>query len=152
MKATILADSREKKNIHILKRLTELNIPFRTVTMKYADYSFEWNGVDYRNLICVERKQNITELCGNFGKGKGRFQREFERAYKDKCKVILMIEDGSWEKIENREYRSQFSPSDLKSRINTWCNKFQLDLNFVDKSESCNFILSCFRSYLEERS
>lgn len=149
MKATILIDSRERKNLHILKRLTELNQPFRIVTMKYADYSFEWNGVDYRNLICVERKANLTELCGNLAKGKIRFEKEFSKAKVDKCKVVLMIEDGSWEKIEKSEYRSKFSPAELTKRIKIWVNHFQLELKFVEKSESCDFMLDCFKKYLD---
>lgn len=151
MKATVLVDSREKRNLHLLKRLTELNIPFRTVTLKYGDYSFEWNGKSYQNEVVVERKNSITELCGNFAKGKTRFQKEFERAYADKCKVFLMVEDGSWEKIDNWEYRSRFPPGELKSRIKTWCNKFQLDLKFVEKDQACDFILQSFREFCKHQ-
>lgn len=151
MKATVLVDSREKKNLHILKRLTELNIPYRIKTLDYADYSFEWQGVSYENKIAVERKAHITELCGNLAGGKIRFNKEFEKAQKDKCKVYLMVEDGSWEKIENREYRSKFSPSELKDHIKTWTKHFQLELKFVDKSGACDLIIDCFKKYLDKR-
>lgn len=155
MKAVVLVDTREQVNQHILTRLDELNISYRLKKLNYGDYSFEWNGVSYENQICIERKSNLTEICGNFAKGKSkgittRFQREFERAMSDKCKMYLMIEDASWEKIANREYRSRFSPSELKSRILTWCNKFQLTLKFVDKSESCNFMLEQFRKFIKD--
>ena len=148
MKATVLIDSREKQNLHILKRLSELQIPYKVKALKYADYSFEWNGKSYENEICIERKNSITELCGNLARGKFRFRNEFDKATAFRCKIILMVEDGSWEKIENREYRSQFSPAELKSRIKTWCNKFQLELSFVEKDKVCEFILNCFRDYV----
>lgn len=151
MKATVLVDSREKRNLHILKRLTELNIPFRTVTLKYGDYSFEWNGKSYQNEVVVERKNSITEICGNLGKNKARFQNEFIRAGRDKCKVILMVEDGSWERIEKGEYRSKFSPGELKNRIKTWCNKFQLELKFVEKDNACELILQSFREFYKSQ-
>jgi hypothetical protein len=136
--------------------LDELNIPFKIKALKYADYSFEWNGISYERQIVIERKANLTELCGNFAKGKSkqgktRFEREFERASADKCKVILMLEDSSWEKIANHEYRSRFSPGELKSRINTWCNRFQIELHYVDKAQSCEFILNQFRAFLREQ-
>lgn len=151
MKATVLVDSREKRNLHILKRLTELDIPFKVKALKYGDYSFEWNGRSYENLIVVERKNSITEICGNLGKNKARFQNEFIRAAQDKCKVILMVEDGSWEKIENGEYRSQFSPGELKSRIKTWCNKFQLELKFVEKKNAADCILQSLRDFIKQK-
>lgn len=157
MKFEILIDSREKVNSHIIKRLDELKIPYQIKKLSYADYSFEWNGVSYENQICIERKANLTEICGNFAKGKSkgtntRFQREFERALRDKCKMFLMIEDSSWEKIENREYRSRFSPKELKNRILTWCNKFQLTLKFVDKKDSCDFMLDQFREFIKQQN
>lgn len=146
MKAIILADSREQ-DLHILRKLDSLNIPYERKKLNFADYSFIWNGKSYEKEICIERKGSIDELIGNFIKGRERFRKEFERS--KGCKVILMVE-SSLEQLEGHQYRSIMSPKDLKSFLRTWSNKFQLDLNFVDKSESCNFILSCFRSYLEK--
>ena len=148
MKAIILVDTREQ-DLHILRKLDSLNIPYRRQKLNFGDYSFEWKGKSYENEIVIERKGSLTELCGNLGKGKARFEKEFKRAIPYKCKVFLMVEDGSWEKIENREYRSQFSPSEIKARINTWVNHFQLELKFVSKDGACDFILESFKKYLE---
>ena len=152
----ILADTREQ-DLHILKKLDALHVPYRRQTLSYGDYSFELDGISYEKKIVIERKGSITELCGNFARGKSkqsktRFQKEFERAYSDRCKVVLMVENGSWEKIENREYRSKFSPSELKSRIKTWCNKFQIELKFIEKEQACNYILKQFEDYLIKES
>jgi ERCC4-type nuclease len=148
MKAVILVDSREQKNLHVLKRLTELNIPFRTKALKYADYSFEIDGVSYENSIVIERKGSLDEIIGNFTKGRERFRKEFERS--KGCKVILMIE-SSMEQLEARQYRSRMSPGDLKSFLKTWCNKFQLELKFVEKDKACEFILQSFREFYKNR-
>jgi ERCC4-type nuclease len=148
MDAVIWIDTREQ-DLHILKKLDAVGIKYKRKKLDYGDYSFQVNGESFEKRIVVERKGSITELCGNFAKGKTRFQKEFERAFFDKCKVVLMVEDGSWEKIENGEYRSRFSPGELKSRIKTWCNKFQIELKFVEKDKACSFILDCFMDYVK---
>lgn len=146
MKAVILADSREQKNQHILKRFDALGIEYRIQKLNYGDYSFEWNGVDYSNKITVERKATFSEIIGNFTKGRERFKREFERA--KGSKVILVIEEPI-EHLDRHLYRSRMSPKDVKSFLNTWCNKFQLTLKFTDKNNSADLILQCFRDFIK---
>lgn len=148
MKAVILADSREQKNQHILKRFDALGIEYRIQKLNYGDYSFEWNGVDYSNKIIVERKATFSEIIGNFTKGRERFKREFERA--KGCKVILVIEQPITD-LEGHKYRSSMFPKDLKSFLSTWCNKFQLDLKFTDKNNSADLILQCFRDFIKKK-
>ena len=145
MKAVILVDTREQVNQHILTRLDQLNISYRLKKLNYGDYSFEWNGVSYENRIVIERKGSLDEIIGNFTVGRERFKREFERS--KGCNVILMVE-ATIEQLERHKYRSRMSPKDLKSFLSTWSNKFQLELKFVDKSESCDFMLEQFRKYI----
>jgi ERCC4-type nuclease len=147
MKAVILVDTREQVNRHILTRLNELNISYRLKKLNYGDYSFEWNGISYENQVVIERKGSIDEIIGNFTKGRERFKREFERS--KGCKVILMVE-ASIEQLERHVYRSRMSPKDLKSFLATWSNKFQLELKFVDKSESCDLMLEQFKKFIKD--
>ncbi|MEN6312760.1 MAG: ERCC4 domain-containing protein [Clostridiaceae bacterium] len=144
MKGIILIDSREKANSHITKRLDELNIPWKIQKLSYGDYSFVWNNHSYENEITVERKSGCDEIIGNFTKGRVRFRKEFERS--KGCRVILMVE-ASMEQLEAGNYRSRMNPKDLKSFLKTWCNKFQLELKFVDKDKACEFMLEQFRGY-----
>lgn len=146
MSAVILADSREQKNQHILKRFDALGIEYRIQKLNYGDYSFIWNNIDYSDKVVVERKATFSEIIGNFTKGRERFKREFERA--KGCKVILVIEQ-SINDLENHNYRSRMSPKELKSFLSTWCNKFQLELKFIDKSNSADLILQCFRDFIK---
>jgi ERCC4-type nuclease len=148
MKATVLVDTREKVNQHILTKLNQLNIPYRLKKLNYGDYSFEWNGTSYEDKIVIERKASFDELIRNFTKGRERFKREFERA--KGCKVILLVE-SSIEQLEGHQYRSGMSPKDLKSFLNTWCYKYQLELHFLDKSKSCNFMLEQFREFVKKQ-
>jgi ERCC4-type nuclease len=147
MKAVILVDTREKVNQHILTRLDELNISYRLKKLNYGDYSFERNGVSYENKIVIERKGSLDEIIGNFTVGRERFKREFERS--KGCKVILMVE-ATQSQLERHEYRSRMSPKDLKGFLATWSNKFQLELKFVDKSESCDLMLEQFKKFIKD--
>ena len=148
MKAIVLVDTREQ-DLHILRKLDSLNIPYRRQKLNFGDYSFEWNGKSYEKEIVIERKGSLDEIIGNFTKGRERFKREFERS--NGCKLILMVED-SIERLNSHEYRSRMSPKDVMSFLKTWSGKYQLELKFLDKSESCNFIISSFKKYLSEVS
>jgi ERCC4-type nuclease len=143
MKGIIIIDTREQ-DLHILKKLEALNVPYIRQKLNYGDYSFEFNGESYENKIVIERKGSLDEIIGNFTKGRDRFKREFERS--KGCKVILMVE-ASIEQLEAGQYRSRISPKDLNSFLKTWCNKFQLELKFIEKDKACEFMLDCFRQY-----
>ena len=142
-----MIDTREQ-DLHILHDLEKLQIPYIRKKLDYGDYSFEFNGVSYEHNIVIERKGSLDEIIGNFTKGRERFKREFERS--KGCKVILMVE-ASNEQLEAGNYRSRMKPNDLKSFLKTWCNKFQLELKFVEKDKACELILDSFRKYYAER-
>lgn len=142
-KFVCICDTREQ-DLHILRVLDSLSIPYVRKKLNFGDYSFMLNGISYENKIVIERKGSISELVGNFTVGRKRFCKEFERS--KGCKVILMIE-STIEQLERHEYRSRMTPNDLKSFLKTWCNKFQLELKFVEKDQACDFILESFRNY-----
>jgi hypothetical protein len=56
-----------------------------------------WVG-DYQSLdnarLCIDRKQNLTELCGNVCQQHERFKAELVRAQKTKVKLIVLCEHG----------------------------------------------------------
>lgn len=143
MKGTIIVDTREQ-DLHILKRLESMGIQYVRRKLDHGDYSFEVGDISYEHKIVVERKGSLDEIIGNFTKGRDRFRKEFERS--KGCRVILMVE-ATMKQIETGQYRSRMNPRDLKSFLNTWCNKFQLELKFIEKDKACEFILDSFRNY-----
>jgi len=143
MKGTIIIDTREQ-DLHIMKQLETMNIQYVRRKLDYGDYSFKIGGISYEHEIVIERKGSLDEIIGNFTKGRDRFRKEFERS--KGCRVILMVE-STIEQLEAYQYRSRMNPSDLKSFLKTWCNKFQIELKFVEKDKACDFILDCFRKY-----
>ena len=142
----MLIDTREKDPA-IQNELSSRGIPFIKKKLNYGDYSFEHNNVNYETQCCVERKNSIDEIVGNFTKGRARFEREFKRA--KGCKVHLMIE-ASEHDIKNHNYRSKMPPSKVKSFIQTWCYKFGLKLKFVEKEKATDFILDTFKKYIDD--
>jgi ERCC4-type nuclease len=143
MKIEIIVDTREK-DLYLLREFESRGYKCVRRKLDFGDYSFQLDNVSYEKSIILERKGSIDELIGNFTKGRDRFKREFERS--KGCKVILMVE-ASVEQLEAGNYRSRMSPKDLNSFLKTWCNKFQLELKFVEKNKACEFMLDCFRSY-----
>lgn len=149
MRGTIIIDTREQ-NLHILKQIESMGIQYVRRKLDYGDYSFEIGDISYEHKIVIERKGSLDEIIGNFTKGRERFRKEFERS--KGCRVILMIE-ATMEQLEAHQYRSRMMPNDLKSFLKTWCNKFQLELKFVEKDKACEFMLGQFRNFiLKQRS
>ena len=141
----ILIDSREKRFEHITSKLEQQNIAYKFKKLNFGDYSFEIDGKSYENKICIERKGSISEVIGNFTKGRKRFENEFKRA--KGCKVILTIEASEGD-IDAHRYKSSMTPSKVKSFLKTWTYYFGLQLVFVDKFNSADFILGSFKDYL----
>lgn len=144
--AIILYDSREKENKHILKAFNKAGIELKRIKLNVGDYSFIWKDKSFESRIVVERKHCIDEIIMNITKGKARFKREFERAIKNKTKVILMIEDTK-ENLENHKYRSMMKPSDFTKALNSWKYKYQFDVHWVEKDKAADFILEQFKEF-----
>ena len=144
----IYVDSRETSNFSILRYFNENNIKWKCKKLDFGDYSLEFNGISYEKRIAIERKGSLDELAGNFTRGRERFAREFERAMKEKCKMHLMIENGSWEAIANHEYRSLFSPGAYKASLESWSYKYFFDINFVKKNKAGEFIYNTLASFI----
>lgn len=85
----IQVDTREKKLSHIIRYFDKCNINYFKQALNYGDYQ----DIDNPH-ICIERKQNLNELSGNVCQNRARFIREIERAKKDNCKLIVLVEHG----------------------------------------------------------
>lgn len=60
---------------------------------------------------------SFDELCMCFCQQRGRFEREFERIKASGAKCYLLIENASWEKAYNGQYRSQMRSNALIASI-----------------------------------
>lgn len=85
-KPIIIIDTREKTpyNFRVNENLGGIEI----IKLDSGDYSLK--GME--DLITIERKNNVIELCNNLGKNRKRFEAELERMKDIKFKFII-VED-----------------------------------------------------------
>ena len=145
---TILVDSREKKNQHILSYFDKRQIPYKVKKLDFADYSFEIDGVSYGNEYSIERKANLNELSGNFTQQRERFAREFERS---NGKITLLIEDSSLNDVLTHNYDTQLTEKSYIASLFTFQHRYNLDVNFIDKKFSGLFIYHQFYYYAKAK-
>lgn len=141
----IIVDTREQKWKHIENELNATGTPYNRCKLNYGDYSCKVITSDNSPLglserVVIERKANLDELAGNFTKGRDRFGREFKRAVDDKAKVFLLIENGSWEDIEQHHYRSLFPPKSYLATLYSWQAKYNITVIFCKPEQSGSII------------
>ena len=73
---TILCDTREQRNEHIINSLKQSGIKYDSCKLPFGDYSFKIEELDFRLLCVVERKGNVNELWHNITKERDRFEKE----------------------------------------------------------------------------
>ena len=152
MDLTIIVDTREKENKHIIEYFEKNNIPYICRKLDSADYSFVLPNhlhLCLDNKILVERKGSIDELAGNLSQNRDRFEREFERIRKDQ-RIHLVLENFTYKKMLNGTYRSGFNPMSYLGSLMTWCIRYKCPIWTVTKAESPVIIYNIMKYELRE--
>lgn len=145
---TIICDTREQKNGHILAYFKRRGIPFTVRKMDVADYQLE--GVDG---LVIDRKQNLEELSKNLTNrsDSSRFRREIRRAHDKKIKLIILVEHGKnircIEDVKN--WKSPYSGVDgrnLMEKIYRCHISYGVEFLFCSKSETAEKIVDILNS------
>lgn len=126
---TVLVDTREQDTELLHKRLDGLGCAWGRDTLPYGDYMAQTTddaGTVIRTLGAVERKMGISELCSCFSAERDRFQREFERAKAAGARLWVLVEEATWEKMYNGQYRSRMTPESLTASVLDWCAKYRI--------------------------
>lgn len=98
---TILHDTREQENIHIISELDRLSVAHQSRKLDYGDYSFAIDGRDFSLSCVVERKANADELYHNIMKDRQRIENELEAGCKLSNQFTLLLENcGSMEELK----------------------------------------------------
>ena len=96
----ILIDTREKTNKHIIDWFDKKKVKYALKKLDTADYSAmlpkgSIKGIDrdlyFTNSICIERKANIDELCGNLKEGAVRLKNEMLQLNKNGTRFFIFI-------------------------------------------------------------
>jgi len=161
---TVLCDTREKQNSHILNTLDYWQVNHQNVKLPYGDYSFLIDELDFRLNYAIERKAGIAELWKNITTERDRFEKELHALKAMTGNPVLIIEN-----VESRAYlknyyiddetaeRQQRKIRDVGMRIdatlNSWeCpNRFGLQVHCIrNKADTAVTMLSMM--YYEYRN
>ena len=87
----IQIDTREKEKAikNIIKTFDDAGIKYISSKMYVGDYQNLTNGT-----VAVDRKQNLSEVCGNVCQQHERFKAELLRAQEAGIKLYILIEHG----------------------------------------------------------
>lgn len=150
-KLSVLCDTREQKNSHILQYFLEKGIPYKSQKLDQGDYSFCLEDISFADEIAIEKKHGADEIAGNFTAGRPRFESEFMRYKARGVKPFLLIEDCSWEDIKSHNYRSQLSPKALMGSLLAWQVRYNITVMFCRPEETGELIHATFYYWLKER-
>lgn len=141
----LLVDTREQPTEKLKQRILDTGLVHERHKLDFGDYSCkctmpDGNELDFSNKAVIERKMSLDELCACFGKERGRFEREFERAKDAGCRVYLLVEGGTWERVYSGKYRSLFTPQALIASIDAFRARYGMQLDFC-KAETTGKII-----------
>lgn len=156
---TVIADTREQENSHVLDYFNKKSIPYTTKKLDYGDYSFllpanEQLGIQrdiyFTNQIAVERKNSLEELSTNLTKERTRFESELLRSSGAGAKMYLIAEGGSYEKIVSHQYNTQYVPRSFIATLKSYEARYNLSIGFTEKKHTGQFIYLTFYYFLRE--
>lgn len=132
-KPTIIVDSREKEPFRFRASATLEGT--ETAKLDAGDYSIK--GME--DLISVERKQSVTELAGNFGRNRARFEREMERMQDVKFRYVI-VEDH-WSSLNGKLVKySKMSAKAVFESITTFELKYGIHFIFAGNKKQAQAI------------
>lgn len=156
-KVTILIDSREQKNEHIISAFDQMSVMHETKKLDYGDYSFIIDGKDFSRSCVVERKANIDELYGNVTHDRGRIEKEFDAISKNSQHCVLLVENcESWDHLKAYKVPKEQMTENRKVEnigatvyvtLQAWrCgNRYRFNVDFVeDNTKSAEKLLEIF--------
>ena len=158
-KYKLLADTREKENLHILKNFEKNNIPYERIALRTGDYMIECDG--FIPKIMIERKASIDELLQNLidrnsldeESKVNRFHRELIRAEAQDIRVIILIENVNWySDVLKHNYKSKIKPTAARGLIMSLENKYSnVIIKEIEKEKAASYIHSTLYYALREQ-
>lgn len=102
----IVADTREKKNEHILRYFDRHGIEYRIEKLEIGDYMLDGGAVT------IDTKRSVDELAANMlnRNDHARFLREAKRAAGSGIKLIVLLETNKFKSIPDlQNWKSKYS-------------------------------------------
>ena len=125
-------------------------IPTITRKLESGDYSALIGDYTMENDVFIERKADLTEICGNFTANRERFEREFTRAKAVGAKPFLLIENDSIDDAYLGNYRSKLKPKSLIASFLTWQVRYNTTILFCSRANTPKLIYGILYYYARE--
>ena len=134
---TIIVDTREKQNKHVIDWFEQNHIKYINRSLKNGDYSFYIPANEHLNIsrdlyfdkyIMIERKHNLEELSGNITQSRARFEEELATF---SGKKYLMIENANYDDIIQKKYVTELSPKAFLATLHTYNHRYGIELMFL---------------------
>ena len=119
--------------------------------------------INFKDKVVIERKADLNELCCNLfdskskdDEGLTRIEREFKRAKEQDIKVHLVIEttDVISKILSSKHFRydkaSKINPRAFMSLFLSICNRYNINVWYVDKKDSARLIHDLLYAYAKE--
>lgn len=152
----ILVDTREQDTERARRRLSMLPCPHTRIALNFGDYSYSFtqpNGLitPMNRRFAIERKMNLDELAACFTHERDRFEREFKRAEESGAKMLLIVENATYENLLNHRYRSRFSPEAFIASLVAWEVRYGIHVAMCKEETTPRLIYEWCKRDLKER-
>lgn len=165
----VLTDSAEQENTHIIDYFQKKKIAYKEFSLNEGDYSGMIlhneetekilgirKDLYFNDIIAIERKAHIDELCGNLKstgtKERERFEFELTRLQLNTESKFLLIEDKDFEEnIRTRSYRSDFHPKALYNSLKSFEARYKCPIVGKSKEVSPMWIYSTVKMHIREK-
>jgi ERCC4-type nuclease len=137
---TILVDTREHPGKKLKSRMEQTGCSYERCKLDFGDYSarvkINDTEIDMSSRICIERKMDGNELAMCFGRERGRFEREFDRAKETGARIYLLVENENFEKIyagrygSSSKFRSKLNAKSFIGSLFAWQARYDLNIMF----------------------
>lgn len=153
----ILHDSREQSADDILRYFDEQSIKHEKRALKTGDYSFKIQACEelgihrdmyYSDVLCIERKNSVSEIAGNFCEKDDRFMKELNRMINIQNCYIL-IENDSLQDIIDGNYKSKLNSLSLLRSLLTTQKRSNFYLYFVESKSMGQMIYEICKNVLD---
>ena len=165
----IQCDTREHKQEleRIQSQFDRLGVDYFTLKLSVGDYM----NVD-NPKVCIDRKKDLLEICGNITQEHKRFQAELLRAQQSGIKLIILCEHGpeiqrlsdvyfwhnprldktDWVIVDGKPCKKKLYPKattgeQLYKSMLTMINKYDVEFYFCDKTHTGQEIVRILEAY-----
>ncbi len=143
---TVLHDTREQQNGHILAWLEQAGVAYKRRALKTGDYSIMVPACPDLGLLrdiylgaAIERKNGVDELIGTV-KERTRFENELIRGQRLGFFAVVVEDGAGYGKIVNGDYRSLYNSKALQASLAALSIRYSCPIHFIPAEYSARWI------------